>query len=111
VMGTFEYLAPEWLTSTLRADIRSDLYSLGAVLYRVLTGRFPFAAETLAELATQHLQSIPPDVPALAPHVPGPVARLVRRLLAKDPLRRPQSPGELCEELTRWEILTFGERN
>jgi eukaryotic-like serine/threonine-protein kinase len=111
VMGTFEYLAPEWLTSTLRADIRSDLYSLGAVLYRVLSGRLPFSAESLAGLATQHLQSIPPDVRTLAPHVPGPIARLVHRLLAKDPLRRPQSPGELCEELMRWEILTFGERN
>jgi len=111
VMGTFEYLAPEWLTSALRADIRSDLYSLGAVLYRLLTGRQPFTAESPAELVTQHLQGIPPDLRTLAPHVPEKVARLVHQMLAKDPLRRPQTPEELVEKLMRWEILTFGERN
>lgn len=111
VMGTFEYLAPEWLTSTLRADVRSDLYSLGAMFYRILTGRLPFSAESLEELATRHLRDVPPDVRALAPQVPGNLARLVHRLLAKDPLRRPQTPGELCEELTRWEVFTFGERD
>jgi serine/threonine protein kinase len=111
VMGTFEYLAPEWLTSTLRADIRSDLYSLGAVLYRLLTGRLPFQAETLADLAARHLRAVPPDLRTLAPHVPEELSRLVHRLLAKDPLRRPQTPRELYEELIRWEVLTFAERN
>jgi eukaryotic-like serine/threonine-protein kinase len=110
VMGTFEYLAPEWLTSTLRADIRSDLYSLGAVLYRLLSGRLPLAAENMADLAARHLHDIPPDLRTLAPHVPEELSRLVHRLLAKDPLRRPQTPRELCEALMRWEVATFSER-
>ena len=46
VLGTFHYIAPEFLTSALRADIRSDIYSLGAVLYRILAGRLPFKART-----------------------------------------------------------------
>ena len=51
-MGTYNYLAPEYITSALRPDIRSDIYSLGAVLFEVLSGRLPFAAETLATIAT-----------------------------------------------------------
>jgi serine/threonine-protein kinase len=109
VMGTFDYLAPEWLTSTLRADIRSDLYSLGAVLYRILTGRLPFSAESLEELAGRHLRDVPPDVRSLAPQVPPDLARLVHRLLAKDPLRRPESAGQVAEELVRLEIECFAE--
>ncbi|HEY4759432.1 MAG TPA: serine/threonine-protein kinase, partial [Thermoguttaceae bacterium] len=71
VLGTFHYIAPELLTSSLRADIRSDIYSLGAVLYRILAGRLPFAGDDLAELASQHKQSLPPNLRRLAPHLPA----------------------------------------
>jgi serine/threonine protein kinase len=111
VMGTFHYIAPEFLTSALRADIRSDIYSLGATLFRTLAGRPPFECDDVAELASQHRQVVPPDLERIAPHVPGEVCRLVHRMLAKDPLRRPQDPREVIEDIVRWEIETFAERS
>jgi eukaryotic-like serine/threonine-protein kinase len=110
IMGTASYLAPEYFTSALRADIRSDIYSLGAVLFEILSGRLPFLGEDLAELAVQHRQAVPPALGKLAPHVPGEVAALVRRMMAKQPLRRPQSPRELVDRLAALEIATFSER-
>jgi len=110
VLGTFHYIAPEFLTSAIRADVRSDIYSLGAVLYRILAGRLPFVGEDLAELASRHKQSLPPKLGRIAPHLPAGVARLVHGMLAKDPLRRPQNPRELIEILARLEIETFSER-
>ena len=110
IMGTCRYLAPEYFTSALRADIRSDIYSLGVVLFEALSGRLPFSGGTLAELATQHQQAAPSDLARLAPHVPREVVQLVRRMLAKEPLRRPQSPRELIEHLASLEIATFSQR-
>jgi serine/threonine-protein kinase len=110
VLGTFHYIAPEFLTSAIRADIRSDIYSLGAVLYRILAGRLPFAGDDLADLASQHKQSLPPELRRIAPHLPAGVARLIHQMLSKDPLRRPQNPRELIEILARLEIETFSER-
>ena len=110
VLGTFHYIAPEFLTSAIRADIRSDIYSLGAVLYRILAGRLPFAGHDLAELASQHKQSLPPELRRVAPHLPAGVARLIHQMLSKDPLRRPQNPRELIDILARLEIESFSER-
>jgi len=110
VMGTCNYIAPEMITSSLRPDIRSDIYSLGVVLFEALSGRLPFVAGSLAELATQHRQARPPDLRRMVPHLPIGVIRLVREMLAKEPLRRPQTPAELIERLVELEIETFGER-
>ena len=110
IMGTCNYLAPEYLTSALRPDIRSDIYSLGAVLFEVLSGRRPFAAETLVQLSLEHRQAAAPDLARLAPHVPREVVQLVRRMMAKEPLRRPQTPRELIERLVALEIGSFSQR-
>jgi eukaryotic-like serine/threonine-protein kinase len=110
VLGTCNYLAPELITSALRADNRSDIYSLGVVLFELLSGRLPFVGKDLAELATQHRQAAAPNLRRLAPHLPGEVVGLVRRMLAKDPLRRPQTPQELVDQLSALEIATFSER-
>ena len=110
VLGTCNYMAPEWITSSLRPDVRSDIYSLGATLYEMLSGRPPFLGRSLAELAGQHCQAMPPNLRILAPHLPADVVRLVHRMLAKEPLRRPQTPSELVERLTRLEIGAFSER-
>ncbi|MCC6124014.1 MAG: serine/threonine protein kinase [Pirellulales bacterium] len=107
ILGTFYYIAPELLTSAIRADIRSDIYSLGVVFYEMLAGRRPFRAEDMADLAAEHLRSVPPDLKEFAPHLPGNVIQLVRRMIAKDPSRRPQSPAELIAALMRIEIETF----
>ena len=65
IMGTCNYLAPEYLTSALRPDIRSDIYSLGVVLFEALAGRVPFAAESLVELAARHRQPATADLARL----------------------------------------------
>ena len=108
--GTCNYMAPELITSALRADIRSDVYSLGVLLFELTAGRLPFTGDSLAELAGQHKQSRPPNLRHLAPHLPNTVVRLVQQMLAKEPLRRPQTPRELIERLVGLEIATFSER-
>lgn len=110
VKGTCNYIAPELITSALRADIRSDIYSLGVVLFELLSGRLPFMGRDLAELASQHKQAAPPRLRGLVPHLPEDVARLVHQMLAKQPLRRPQTPRELIDRLVGLEIATFTER-
>lgn len=110
IMGTCGYMAPEYLTSALRPDIRSDIYSLGAVLFELLMGRRPFVAETLIQLSMEHRHAAALDLAKLAPHVPRDVALLVRQMMAKDPLRRPQTPHELVDRLVALEIATFSER-
>ncbi|MHC4176524.1 MAG: serine/threonine-protein kinase [Planctomycetota bacterium] len=108
--ATCNYIAPELVTSALRADIRSDIYSLGVVLFELTAGRLPFTGDSLAELAQQHKQARPPNLRHLAPHLPDGVVRLVQQMLAKEPLRRPQTPLELIERLAALEIATFSER-
>jgi serine/threonine-protein kinase len=108
--GTCNYIAPELITSVLRADIRSDIYSLGVVLFELVAGRLPFTGDSLAELAGQHKQSRPPNLRHLAPHLPKSVVQLVHQMLAKEPLRRPQRPRELIDRLVMLEITTFSER-
>ncbi|MCH8047943.1 MAG: serine/threonine protein kinase [Planctomycetes bacterium] len=110
LLGTIAYIAPEMVTSTLGADIRSDIYSLGATLYELLTGRPPFTGNDLAELISQHRQSVPRDVREMNSNIPDEVADLIANMLAKEPLRRPQTPRELIDRLVRLEIATFAQR-
>lgn len=109
VLGTIQYMAPEQLSSAWMADIRSDVYSLGVTLFEMLTGRAPFDAEEVSELAAQHRQDLPGDLRSLVPHLPTRAARLVQHMLAKQPLRRP-APQEIVRRLTVLEIDTFAER-
>jgi serine/threonine-protein kinase len=109
VLGTVHYLAPEMLYSAWGGDIRSDVYSLGITLFEMLTGRLPFDAQDVAELAQQHRQQVPDDLRSLVPHLPTRAARLANQMVAKEPLRRP-SPADLVERLAALEIETFAER-
>ena len=110
VIGALDYLPPECLASAAAANVRSDIYSLGAVLFEMLAGRLPLEGDTPAELVRLHRQAAPPDLSKLVPSLPREAAALVRRMLAKDPLRRPQSPRELIRWLIDLEIATFSER-
>ena len=107
VTGTLNYIAPEAVTSCLAIGPTSDLYSLGATLYEMLTGQVPFSGKSPDELVRKHRESKPTCIRQLEPHVPQSVASLVHRLLAKDPLRRPGSAAETAEELLRLEIESF----
>jgi len=107
VQGTWHYLAPEMASPTRRADIRADIYSLGVVLYELLAGRLPFTSDDLAELARLHREAAPARLSGLAPDLPEEVVGLVHRMIAKSPLRRPRTPGDLIDDLVRLEIATF----
>jgi len=110
LVGTCNYLAPEWFTSALAADIRSDIYSLGVILFELLSGRLPYQGQTIGELVAAHRCGAVPPLRKLAPWVPADVARLVHSMIAKDPLRRPQTPAELVDNLLRLEIELFTAR-
>ena len=101
LLGTPGYFSPEQAASRA-VDGRSDLFSLGVVLYRSLTGRLPFSGPDV--LATLTALAIEPPVPVrrLNPEVPTPLATLIERLLRKDPARRP-SLDELRKVLDRLE--------
>lgn len=99
VMGTPDYLSPEQGRDLSEADIRSDLYSLGCTLYFLLTGEVPFPGGTPLDKLNRHATIEPEPVEQLRPVVPPGVANLLRRLMAKRPENRPQTPAELAEAL------------
>ena len=94
VMGSARHMAPEQLLGRA-VDPRTDLYSLGSVLYRCLTGRDPFDARNLLALVRTITEESPSPVAELRPETPPPLAELVHRLLAKDPAGRPESAREV----------------
>jgi len=97
-VGTVNYMAPELLLGR-DADARSDLYSLGCVLYETLTGAPPFRAESIAAVSYAVLNQDPAPPGASRPEVGPELDRVVMRLLARDPARRPASAAALVAEL------------
>lgn len=106
LIGTPDYLSPEQAADPHRADIRSDLYSLGCTYYYLLTASVPFPGGTSLEKLFRHHAEMPRPVTELRPEIPPPVARIVARLLAKKPEDRFQTPRELAEAI---ELLTRPE--
>jgi serine/threonine protein kinase len=102
VLGTPDYIAPEQSRDIHAADIRSDLYSLGCVFYFTLTGRVPFPGDNAMEKLIKHLMEEPEPLEKARPDVPPELAAIVRRLMAKDPANRFQTPAELARELESW---------
>ncbi len=99
VMGTIDYIAPEQALDSRRADIRSDLYSLGCTLYFLLTGRVPFPGEEpMAKLIAHSCQTPAPIVHLRAETAP-PVCAIAAKLMAKRPDERYQTPAELIVDL------------
>ena len=90
IVGTVPYMSPEQAEGR-PVDARSDLFSLGTILYEMLSGRRPFAGDTVAGTLAAILRDAPAAIPAVAPEV----ARLVERCLHKDPAQRFQSASEL----------------
>lgn len=104
IAGTFDYLAPEAITPGMARGPTADLYSLGAMLFEMLVGHRPFVGRDAGELAEKHRRAPVPSIAGLRPDVPEPLVRLVKELLAKQPLRRPASAREVVERLVRMEI-------
>ena len=101
--GTPAYMAPEqW--DERRGDHRTDIYALGVIMYVSITGKAPYGAHTMEELAEKHRTAAPPDVTDLAKGVDKDIAQLIKRCLAKSPDDRPADMDEVLA------VLTAGER-
>lgn len=96
--GTYEYMSPEQITGKEMTP-RADLYSLGCVLYELLTGKPPFDGANSAEILHQHLKKPPPRVAAEVPDCPAALDRLLLDLLEKNPENRPAGALEVLETL------------
>jgi serine/threonine-protein kinase len=97
--NSLDYGAPELAHNAIAVDHRADLYSLGAVLYFLLTGRPPFVGGTSEDKVRRHLWEEPPRIELLRPDVPPMLAMLVHQMLAKHPAHRPSSAAEVAERL------------
>jgi serine/threonine-protein kinase len=100
IVGTAQYLSPEQARGA-PVDQRSDLYSLGIVLYELLTGTVPFSGDTPVEIAMKHLSQTPEPPSAKRPGLPRELDYVVMRALAKDPDDRYQNADEMDADLER----------
>jgi eukaryotic-like serine/threonine-protein kinase len=98
VLGTTDYVAPEQAMGH-PVDQRSDVYSLGVVLYEMLVGQVPFHADSQVGVAMKHVNEELPDVQQRRPELSAAAALVVERATAKDPDRRYQEVGELIDDL------------
>jgi serine/threonine protein kinase len=98
-MGTPEYVAPEQAGDAHSVDIRADVYSLGCTLYCLLTGRPPFVHENYVRVAMMHVTDEPPSLKEARPDAPETLVDIVRRMLAKNPADRFQTPAEVAAAL------------
>src|ERR687884_1194116 len=101
IVGTAQYLSPEQARGTA-VDQRSDIYSVGIVLYELLTGQVPFSGDTPVEIAMKHLSMLPEPPSAKRPEIPRDLDLIVMRALAKDPDDRYQSAEEMDADLERF---------
>jgi eukaryotic-like serine/threonine-protein kinase len=97
VLGTVDYVAPELFETNRKADAGTDLYSLGVLLFEMVTGQLPFTAENQIALVTMHMSAQPPAPSSIAPHIPAAVDRVILRALAKKPEQRYRSATELAD--------------
>ncbi len=94
MMGTFDYIAPEQIQAAANVDGRADIYSLGVMVYQMLSGRLPFEGGHPAALLIAHLNQPPPDPREMVSDVPESTARAVMRAMAKKSDQRFNSAGE-----------------
>jgi serine/threonine protein kinase len=102
-LGTANYMAPERILQ-LPLDPRSDLFSLGVILYEMATGRLPFAGPSPSDTVTNVLDREPEPLTTLAPDRPAALEHVVMRLLAKRAADRYQSAEHLAEALARIQV-------
>ena len=105
MVGTPEYMSPEQ-AEVKEVDRRSDIYSLGVILYEMVTGQLPFEGDTPLSIAMKHKGEKPKDPRDLDPQIPEDISHLILKCMEKDKERRYQSAGELLAELGKIEKET-----
>ncbi len=103
IMGSVHYFSPEQARGTMITP-KSDVYSLGVLLYEMLSGRIPFDGNTAVSIARKHLEEDPQPLHMIAPRIPPVVEALVTRMMAKDPAQRPDS-SMLVQDIVRAEQM------
>jgi serine/threonine protein kinase/Flp pilus assembly protein TadD len=103
VIGTPEYMSPEQIEGK-DVDHRSDIYSLGIILYEMVTGRVPFKGDTPFTIGVKHKSEIPSDPRELNPQIPEDLGCLILKCMEKDVKKRSQSAKELLDELNKIDI-------
>jgi serine/threonine-protein kinase len=101
VIGTPQYMAPEQCSQTSPIDARSDVYSLGVIVYEMLAGRVPFTGDSPTVIMMKQVGDEPPSVLDARPDLPASIDNLIKKALAKQPADRFQTAGELSEALTK----------
>jgi serine/threonine protein kinase len=99
MLGTPDYVAPEQTLNAQQADIRADIYSLGCTLYFLLSGGPPFQEASLYEILEAHHKREPNPLNLVRHDVPVELAAVVGKMMAKDPAKRYQTPGEVAKAL------------
>lgn len=98
VLGTLDYMSPEQLLGQ-PVDGRSDIYSLGVVLFQLATGQLPFQIETLTDAIRSHVNEAPPVPDQIYPDVPASLSQVILKAMAKDPADRYQTGDEMAQAL------------
>jgi len=101
VVGTPQYMSPEQCSQSGALDARSDVYSLGIILYEMLAGHVPFAGDSATVIMMKQVQDPVPSVLSSRPDLPVAVNGVIQRALAKQPIDRYQSAGELSADLLK----------
>ena len=100
MLGTVAYIAPE-IATTAEADARSDIYSVGIMLYEMLTGAVPWAGESPLQIASHHVSDDVPSPSAAQPWIPREIDDLVAALTAREPANRPADASEAIDLVAR----------
>jgi eukaryotic-like serine/threonine-protein kinase len=103
ILGSPEYMSPEQAQGEIDVDTRTDLWSMGVVLYELLCGSCPFEGADYMEILSKVTRDDPPSISAKCPHIPSPLERIIRRCLQRDRDKRCQTASELARAL-----LPFG---
>jgi eukaryotic-like serine/threonine-protein kinase len=102
ILGTADYLSPEQARDSHDVDIRTDIYSLGATFYFLLTGRPPFPGKTVVQKLLYNQTHEPTAIRELRPEVPEEMAAVLARMMAKDPAQRYATPAQVVAALAPW---------